>query len=620
MAVPHEPGESTTTTGFDESEWPTDDPAYPRRQLQRSTWLNLDGTWRFHFDESASARHPRDIDDWDRSIEVPFAPESRLSGLGDTGFHSDVWYSREFEVHRVDGGRVHLHFGAVDYEARVWVNDVFVGAHEGGHTPFQLDITDVLVEGSQTVTVWAHDDPHNLVNPRGKQDWRLEPHSIWYPRTTGIWQTVWVEALPPAYVDRLTLTPHLERWEIGCEAVIQGGGNGAMQLRVRLTAGDQLLADDRYTIVENEVHRRIALSDPGIDDFRNELLWSPERPCLIRVDVQLLAGDRVVDEVRSYTALRGVALDRGRLLLNNRPYYLRLVLDQGYWPESLMTPPSEEAIIRDIQLVKQAGFNGVRKHQKIEDPRYLYWADKLGLLVWEEMPSAYRFTHESVERITREWMDVIDRDINHPCVIVWVPFNESWGVPNLPSSPAQRNAVQALYHLTRTLDPSRPVIGNDGWESGATDIIGIHDYESDPGRLLARYHIEDGDGIPDLLVNGWPSGRVLTLEDHPHRGQPIMLTEFGGIAFGDPRDDVPPPSWGYSQGVDADDLAARYRGLLAAVHQVSAFAGFCYTQFCDTFQEANGLFYADRTPKLDLEVLRRATEAAPDVPQERQPS
>ena len=596
--------------------WPTDTPDYPRRLCQRETWINLNGPWRFHIDREGRASHPRQITEWEHQIEVPYAPESELSGIADTGFHSHVWYEREFELERGDGGPVRIHFGAVDYRARVWVNDVLVGEHEGGHTPFSFDIADALVGDVQRVTVWAQDDPQGLDQPRGKQDWKLEPHSIWYPRTTGIWQTVWVEELPRVYLARLELSPHMERWEIGCEAVVVGRDSLPIELRLRLSIGDRVLAEDRYAIVENEVHRRVALSDPGIDDYRNELLWSPKRPVLIDAEIELWIGDRLLDRVRSYTAIRAISLDRGRMLLNGRPYMMRMVLDQGYWPDSLMTPPSEEAIIRDIELVKAAGFNGVRKHQKIEDPRYLYWADKLGLLVWEEMPSAYRFTEESVRRLTREWMEVIERDISHPCIVTWVPFNESWGVPNLPTSREQRDAVQAMYFLTRTLDPSRPVIGNDGWESSATDIVGIHDYDEDPVRFSKRYQ-SDGTGtarISDLLVNGWPGGRVLTLAEHPHAGQPVMLTEFGGIAH--VADGGAEGTWGYSVGTSSYDLMARYQAILEAVHGVGAFAGFCYTQFTDTFQESNGLFTAEREPKFALNAMEVATRGRRLTPTE----
>jgi beta-galactosidase/beta-glucuronidase len=598
--------------------WPTDHPEYPRQLCQRENWQNLNGVWDFCFDDAGSAGHPRQVSDWGRDIIVPFAPESDLSGIGDQSFHSHVWYRRQFEVDLPAGSRLLLHFGAVDYRAKVWLNDVFVGGHEGGHTPFTIDVTDAMVAGTaQTVAVHAIDDPHDLTKPRGKQDWQLEPHSIWYPRTTGIWQTVWAEVVPSVRLDRLHWSPNFDRSEIGFHCFVACHSSEGLEVRVRLRVGSRVLADDRYQVIENEVHRRIALSDPGIDDYRNELLWTPESPTLITAEVDLVSGGRLLDTVRSYTALRGIDLARGRFLLNNRPYFLRLVLNQGYWPESLMTPPSEEAIIRDIELIKAAGFNGVRMHQKIEDPRFLYWADRLGLMVWEEMPSAYRFTHESVERLTREWMEVIDRDSNHPSIIVWVPFNESWGVPNLPHNPAHRNYVQALYHLTKTLDPSRPVIGNDGWESSATDIVGIHDYDDDPGRIMARYRVGEADGaLGDVLINGWPGGRILTLEEHPHEGDPVMLTEFGGIAHRDERDIDQEEVWGYSVGRSSTELQQRHRDLLDAVNRVEGFAGFCYTQFADTFQEANGLFFVDRTPKFDLAAMSAATRGSASLPHE----
>src|SRR5205085_11446713 len=247
----------------------------------------------------------------------------------------------------------------------------------------------------QTVVVRVDDDPADLAKPRGKQDWKLEPHSIWYPRTTGIWQTVWLEKVPCTWIGSVRWTPSLEKWELGFEAWMEGDPRERLRLGVKLRANDQLIADDTYTVVAGEVHRRIALSDPGIDDFRNELLWSPEKPTIIDLELELWDGDLLLDKVYSYTALRSVSYNRDRFLLNGRPYYLRLVLDQGYWPDSLMTAPTTDAFQKDISLVKQMGFNGVRKHQKIEDPRFLYWADRLGLLVWEEMPSAYRFTYDS---------------------------------------------------------------------------------------------------------------------------------------------------------------------------------------------------------------------------------
>ncbi|TAE94411.1 MAG: glycoside hydrolase family 2 [Oscillatoriales cyanobacterium] len=541
---------------------------YPRPQLRRSNWICLNGKWRFAYDDAGRCVQPIDITDWSHTIEVPFVPESAKSGIGDTNFHANCWYDREFDVPHTES-RVLLHFGAVDYRARVWVNGQFVIEHEGG---------------PQRVTVWAHDDPQDLAKPRGKQDWQIEPHSIWYPRTTGIWQTVWVELVPHTYIDRIRWTPQFERWEIGFEAFVAGDRQSGIQIKVKLSIGCMLLVNDTYEVINGEIHRRIALSDPGIDDYRNELLWSPT-----------------------------VSIQRDRFMLNGRPYYLRLVLDQGYWPDTLMTAPSDEALRRDVELVKAMGFNGVRKHQKIEDPRFLYWADVLGLLVWEEMPSAYRFTPKAVDRLTREWTEAIDRDASHPCIVVWVPFNESWGVPNLVEAAAHRNYVQALYFLTKTLDPTRPVIGNDGWESIDTDILAIHDYDNNPQTVAKRYGPEVQ--LADLFDRGRPGGRILTLDGHPHQGQPVMLTEFGGIACAGRENPDFHRVWGYVRASDTSELQRRYTALLHVVNRVEMFSGFCYTQLTDTFQEANGLLYADRTPKFPLQAIAAATLGW-DIPEE----
>jgi beta-galactosidase/beta-glucuronidase len=577
---------------------------YPRPQLVRDDWTSLNGPWQFAIDADGNLSDPRAVD-WRDTITVPFAPETRASGIANTGLFRACWYRRVVELEPRDGHTVLLHFGAVDHQATVWVNGSQVGTHLGGYTPFSCDITAAIDgHGRADIVVRAFDDPLDLEKPRGKQDWMLEPHSIWYPRTTGIWQTVWIEQVPAAWIERIRWTANLERWEIGCAVWCEGWRQGPLRLRVRLTSGDLLLSDDVYSVTGHEVHRRILLSDPGIDDSRNELLWNPARPRVIDAVLTLEdLGGRVIDRVTSYTALRSVAVDGHRFILNGRPFPLRLVLDQGYWPESGMTAPDDAALRNDVELAKAMGFNGVRKHQKLEDPRYLYWADHLGLLVWAEMPSAYRFTTDSVQRTTQEWMDAIERDYSHPCIVAWVPFNESWGVPNLPNSPAERNYVRALFHLTKTLDPSRPVVGNDGWESVATDIIGIHDYDPDPARIAARYHAAEA--LPRLFRRERPGGRSLVLEGKRHEHQPIVLTEFGGLTHS--QDDK---TWGYDRVGSSEELARRYAALLDTLHKLNVFAGFCYTQFADTYQEANGLLTADRTPKFALARIAAATTGA----------
>lgn len=591
--------------------------AYPRPQLVREQWTSLNGSWKFLFDNEGLYSQPDEIENWPLKIEVPFPPESKTSGIGDRGFHRVCWYQREFHmlINNEDAdesgqnnNRVLLHFGAVDYSAKVWVNDLLVATHEGGHTPFTADITFALdANGNQVITVMAEDDPHDLSKPRGKQDWQLEPHSIWYPRTTGIWQTVWLERVAQTYIQSIRWTPHMEEFSIRFEACISHFSHEELWLEVTLRHGTRLLASDSYLVLDAQTDRRIILSDPGIDDFRNEMLWSPERPTLLDAEITLSNGTEVLDSFRSYTALRSVNTLRDRFMLNGRPYMLRMVLDQGYWPDTLLTAPNDEALRRDVELAKAMGFNGVRKHQKIEDPRYLYWADKLGLLVWEEMPSAYRFTRTAIKRTVKEWTEVIERDSSHPCVIVWVPFNESWGVPELTSIREHRHAVEALYHLTRTLDSTRPVIGNDGWESSATDIIGIHDYDANVDQIRNRYCVSNTDMLFDRRR---PGGRILTLDGYPHRGQPIMLTEFGGIAYAKCPQPGVTQTWGYSAAKGDTDFMEQYQRLVEAITSSSLFSGFCYTQFADTFQEANGLLCADRTPKLPLEDIAAITRTS----------
>lgn len=572
--------------------------AYPRPQFARDAWRLLDGRWDFSFSEATA------IDDvtWTHSIDVPYPSESVLSGIGETGYQRVAWYRRNVSI-PVGwlGKRVILHFGAVDHRAHVWVNGQLVARHEGGHTPFEADITAVLTEGEQVLVVRAEDDPHDLHKPRGKQDWREEPHSIWYPRTTGIWQSVWIEPVPEARIERARFTPHVPGFSIEIDTFVSPRAVGAT-LEVTLQLGDSVVAADAFHVTGRRVKRTIHLDDPGIDDARAAYLWSPETPNLIDVEFQLVRDGETLDRVRSYTALRSVAAREHKFHLNGRPYFLRLVLDQGYWAESLMSAPGPGGLKRDVELVKAMGFNGVRKHQKIEDPRYLYWADKLGLLVWEELPSAYAFSADSAALLTREWLEVLERDYNHPCIVAWVPFNESWGVPDLPHSAAQRNLVRALYYLTKSVDPTRPVVGNDGWEHVVSDMVTMHDYTSDANVVAERYRTLES--VRDAQRRFRPGGRSLLTDEMQLGDQPNILSEFGGIRYS-PEDK--PSGWGYDEVESAEALLARYRALIEAASG-SGLAGYCYTQFTDTFQEQNGLLSMDRQPKVPLESLARATK------------
>jgi beta-galactosidase/beta-glucuronidase len=573
---------------------------HPRPQLQRESLQWLDGDWELGYDDSARFAEPGEVP-FDRRIVVPFPPESTRSQIGEHAFHPVIWYRRQVATPpAASGEELLLHFGAVDYSARVFIDGALVGEHAGGHTPFHCRVPNAAAQrGHFSLVVRVVDDPHDLAQPRGKQDWQETPHEIWYPRTTGIWQSVWLERVGAVRIDRLTWTPHLDRWEVGLDTLIAGDASG-LELRVVLAHRGELLCDDRYALTGTELARRIAFADPGIDDRRNRLLWTPDHPTLFDASLELRRDGEVIDRVWSYTALRSVGTSGNRFLLNGRPYFLRMVLDQGYWPDTLLAPPSGDALRADVELTRRLGFNAARKHQKIEDPRWLAWCDRLGLLVWAEMPSPYRFTPRAVERLVGEWIEVVRRDVSHPSVVAWVPLNESWGVPDLTTNPAHRDYVRALYHLTKTLDPARPVVGNDGWEHLATDLVTIHDYAADPAVLAERYATPES--VAEVLARQQPGGRALLIGGFAREERPVVISEFGGIAISDGSQ-----GWGYSRVRDAEALTAGYEKLLAAVHDARGIAGFCYTQLTDTFQEQNGLATMARVVKGDTGRLARAT-------------
>jgi beta-galactosidase/beta-glucuronidase len=577
----------------------TEATAHPRPLLRRP-WTSLNGDWDFTVDPDQEAAGPGRVAFTDR-LTVPFAPETPASGIGWKGPLNRAWYRRSLPAAR-PGLRTLLHFGAVDRCAEVWVGGAHVASHEGGYTGFTVDVTDHCADGADLV-VRADDDPTDLDAPRGKQDWRAEPHEIWYPRTTGIWRTVWLEHVAPQHVTELDWDGDPVTLEVGLRARLSAPARG-FQLRVWIRAGDHLLVDDAVRVDGVEVQRRFRLGDGGVDD-RETLLWRPSRPVLLDAEVALLdaTGD-VVDEVRSYAALRQVGCQDGLFLLNGRPLSLRLVLDQGYWPHTGATPADGAALRTDLELTRALGFHGARTHQKTADPRYLAWADQLGMLVWAELPSAYRPGPTSARRLLAEWPEIVRAHRGYPSVVAWVPVNESWGVPGVETDPAQRALLRALHGIAGALDGSRPVSVNDGWETVGGDIVGVHDYDHDPAVLAARYGTPEA--VATTLARRRPDGRLPDLDRRGPEGRAVVLSEFGGIALHTGTDK--PTGWGYGQAARSpQDLLCRYRDLWAAVHASTGLAGACWTQLTDTYQEINGLLTADRVPKADPDLLRAAT-------------
>lgn len=579
---------------------------HPTPQFARQGWIDLGGAWDFQFDDDNTGLEQGwecRSDPYEQTIQVPFPPESPASGIHAQGQHPVLWYRKRIQVQPAPGrARLLLHFGAVDYLAAVWVNGQKVAEHRGGSTPFSCDITRALIPNApeQVIVVRAEDQPLDLTQPRGKQDWQDQPHAIWYHRTSGIWQPVWLERVSADRIQSLRWTANIHRTSLELALRLNRKPSAPLALRVRLSLGGQILAEDTYRLRSEELTREICLDAGSLVMDRHKLLWGPDHPNLIDAELTLLDGQTVLDQVSSYAGLRTVGLENGRFLLNGNPYYLRLVLEQGYWPESCLAAPSEAALRREVELIKELGFNGARIHQKVEDPRFLYWCDKLGLFVWGEMANAYRYSPEAAARFIDEWIEVLQRDSSHPAIVAWVPINESWGTPDLPADPRQRHFLQAVYALTKAIDPTRPVIDNDGWEHVQTDILSLHDYARSGETLLRRYGTLEA--VRNSLDRGRPIGARFALQGYSLPDDAvIMLTEFGGISY---KPEAGSPWFGYGTVSSEEEYLAALDELVKAALACRALSGFCYTQLTDTEQETNGLLTADRRPKFPAEAIR----------------
>jgi beta-galactosidase/beta-glucuronidase len=574
-------------------------PEYPRPNLKRDLWMNLNGEWDFEFDDE----NVGEIEKWykdkafSRKIVVPFCFQSKLSGIHTNDFHDYVWYKRSFSIpEEFRNKRVLLNFGAVDYYAKVWVNGEMVGDHIGGSTPFSFDITSFLCEGSNTIVVRAEDSSTECRQPRGKQSWMKENFGCWYERTTGIWQTVWLEAVSQSYIEKVRLTPDLDNDELAVEAEIKGSVEG-LRLNTRIS-----FKGLEVDLTEKKISRsRVSfVSNVRSDSMEWKVArWTPEHPNLYDIEFSLIDDEgNCIDRVESYFGMRKVSCKGNKFLLNNVPYYQKLILDQGYFPDSLLTPPSEEAIKEDIRYTKEFGYNGARKHQKVEDPIYLYWCDKMGLLVWGEMASPYEYDETMVKANMTEWMEVVERDYNHPCIIAWTLMNESWGIPDILTDYRQQQHTLALYHMVKSLDSTRLVISNDGWEHTMSDITTIHDYVED-GEVFAERYKDINE-----VMNGAPNKhKHIFANGYGYEGQPVLLSEYGGIAF--EKDE----GWGYGNKVkDEESFLERFEKITRAIARPGYFVGYCYTQLTDVQQEENGLLTFDRKPKIAPEKIKRIND------------
>lgn len=575
---------------------------YPRPQLVRDGWVNLNGQWDFAFDDENAGERKG----WQNAlpgqtvINVPFTYETKASGIGDETAHENVWYSRKIEVDgtRLTSGRVLLHFEGSDFYTRVWVNGALAGSHRGGYARFSLDITKLVKAGENTVTVKV-EDSFDEQQPRGKQRWIKDNFDCWYVQTTGIWKTVWMEYVPADAVMAVKLTPILaeDAIEIECDVC---GGEG-LSLAADVSFDGVPIASTTASVRGGHVRTKVDLLSTAVTP-RGIKLWTPENPDLYDLTLRLVRDGETEDEVLSYFGMREIRIDGDKILLNGVPLYQRLILDQGYWRDSHLTPPSEEALIEDIDKIHALGYNGLRKHQKTEDERFLYWCDVKGMLVWSEMPSTYVFSDYAVQEFTSEWMEIVRQNYSHPCIITWTPFNESWGILQVKTEKKQQQFTEAIYHLTKAFDSMRPVIVNDGWEHTISDILTLHDYE-ESGRVFFERYSKYKD---EILSNSVYHSRFKSAlaDGYAYRGQPVIISEFGGIAF--TGDDS---GWGYGNKVQGEEsFVKRFDDITTAIKELPYVCGFCYTQVSDVQQEVNGLMDIDRNFKVAPEKIREINE------------
>ncbi len=549
-------------------------PEHPKPQWMRPNWLNLNGEWQFEIDNARSgeARGLQNegvtlVD----TITVPFCPESTLSGVGNTDFILGVWYKRKV-VLPSQNGITRLHFGAVDYACKVFVNGALVGEHMGGYASFWVDITAALREGENEIVVYAEDDTRDPMIPSGKQSQSFYSWGCYYTRTTGIWQTVWLEFLPHEHIEHVTFTPNRLEGSVTITTSIVG----CADFSCNITFDGKPMGQHTLASASGTLTFTVPLAESHLWDIGKGNLY----------DVTFTFGN---DTVQSYFGLRDICFDGHKCLLNGRSIFQRLVLDQGFYPDGIYTAPTDEALHRDIELSMAVGFNGARLHEKVFEERYLYYADKMGYLVWGEYPD-WGLDHtrpESVRPIMNEWVEIVKRDCNHPSIIGWCPRNETWDRDDRRQWDA---GVALLYDVTKAIDPSRPCIDVSGSYHVRTDIFCLHDYEQDPAVFRARYEpFANGGVLHDAHA-----------DRQQYRDEPVMISEYGGIAW-----DMSGNGWGYGEGPKTiEEFYERFKNLTDALLDNKEMFGFCYTQLTNVEQEQNGLYTYDRQPKFDCDRLK----------------
>lgn len=566
---------------------------YPRPHFRRENWLSLNGIWEFEFDDNKDGE-ARGIHNGNTKLEgeinVPFTYQYAESGIGDKAHHDTMWYRKSF-IYDQPGMDVILGFNASDYITTVWINGHYATTHRGGFSPFTVDISKYVTEGENTIVVKCY-DPLDPTIPRGKQSWINDPWSCWYTPNSGIWQSVWIDYVGKDSIEDFSITPDIDTNSFGGEIKLRKSTADMIEIKVfyedKLIKRQMLSPDGKYT--------RYTVNMMELNYVDEITYWEPEHPNLFYVDISLYRDNELLDTVHTRFGMRKISVsDDGQILLNNKPLYQRLILDQGYWKTSGLTPPSVDDIKKDILLTKEMGFNGARKHQKFEDPYYYYLADELGLLTWCEMPSSYNFNSDEVSYVTQEWQKIVNTAKKFSSVITYVPVNESWGIRKVLTSSEQQSFARSLYYLTKSLDSSRLVSTNDGWENVSdSDILTIHDYASLGKELKSKYN--------EGTYNGaFQTFRRVLANGNDYKGQPVLLSEFGGIMF---ERDQNNGNWGYNSAAKCDEeFFERLKELVDGIYSAD-FQGFCYTQLTDVQQEVNGVLDADHNPKVDVTRLK----------------
>ena len=567
-------------------------PEHPNPQLMREDWMNLNGVWMFEIDNgnSGRARGLQTASRLNGSIRVPFCPESELSTVGNKDFMAAVWYTRTVEIPAAwrASGRVLLHFGAVDYTAEVWVNGVSVGIHKGGYSAFTFDVTDALTDGVNRITLCAQDDVRSGKQPAGKQSDHYESYGCSYTRTTGIWQTVWMEHVADTYVRSLRVVPDVSNGRADVTVVLDGAP--AVDVTAVCEASYEGVPTASASAAAHWRNAQLTLSIP------EPKLWEVGCGRLYDLTVKLVKNGEVTETVHSYFGMRDVDSDGTAIRINGKIVFQRLILDQGFFPDGIYTARDESELKADIERSMAMGFNGARLHQRVFEPRYLYWADKLGYLCWGEHANWRLWGDDaSLLYFLPEWEEVVERDFSHPSIIGWCPYNETFG----EQSP---DVLRTVYETTRRLDPTRPVIDTSGWDHVITDLYDTHDYAQDPAELAANH-------AP--VLNGEPPKALKVKKETWNPKVPYFVSEFGGTRWSKLD------GWGYGDGPKTEaEFLARYEGLVSALLANPKICAFCYTQLTDVEQEQNGLYTYERVPKFDPNVIAAITRKPAAIEQE----